>query len=423
MSKFYFESYEFDEETYTAHFHYSFDDGWQFVEAVRFERGVAYDEQALERALFLSFILVGTSYFKTFPTSTVELHMGSIDEWQATFFNKVYQEGLSQFAFENQLTRDDLAHFVAHTTQPTDDYVYRGEGTFVLQSGGKDSLLLATLLAEKNHEFTPWYLRNSEHHPAVLDDLSYPLATSLRLIDVLALKQSLDDGAKNGHVPVTYIVQSLALVQAILLNKNEVVVAIAHEGEEPHARIGDLSVTHQWSKTWEAEQLFAQYVSRYISNNLRVGSPLRSMSELRVAELFITHAWEKFGHRFSSCNRANYKQGDNNSELHWCGECPKCANSFLLFAPFLDADALKALFAGQDLFAKPLLLETFKGLLGIDGVMKPFECVGEIDELRFAYHQAQKRGGYQLLPFNVPEATFDYMHEYPAQDWALEVLQ
>jgi len=57
-----------------------------------------------------------------------------------------------------------------------------------------------------------------------------------------------------------------------------------------------------------------------------------------------------------------------------------------------------------------MLTETFKGLLGIDGVMKPFECVGEVDELRLAYHMAWENFGtesYQLS-FDVPKGDFDY---------------
>jgi hypothetical protein len=115
-------------------------------------------------------------------------------------------------------------------------------------------------------------------------------------------------------------------------------------------------------------------------------------------------------------------QGNDNTELKWCGECPKCANSFLLFAPFVPADELKSLFNGQDLFEKPMLQETFKGLLDIDGVMKPFECVGETAELRLAYHMAEDRG-YGKLSFDVPESDFDYQHEYDAQAWARQMIQ
>ena len=290
------------------------------------------------------------------------------------------------------------------------------EGVIALQSGGKDSLLTAMLLADRGGDYTPWYLGSAKHYPKILDDLERPLLFSLRQIDTEKLQAEHSKGARNGHVPVTYIVQSYALIQAILQNKNKVLVSIAHEGEEPHAAIGDLSITHQWSKTWTAEILYSQFVEKYVSPDIFVGSPLRQYSELRVAELFVQYAWGKYGDRFSSCNRANYRQAADNSELRWCGDCPKCANSYLLFAPFVEREKLKRLFNNVDLFTQPSLRLTFKGLLGVDDVMKPFECVGEVDELRYAYHLAVNEGGYSALPFPVSDSSFDYKMEYPAQD-------
>lgn len=414
---FIFKAYGYDHASGTAHFTYAFENGPTFTEQITLQTAGDYNTEAFDRALQLAFLTVGTSYFKTFPTPEAHFEGIHLDAWQASFVNEVYQEGLSQFAFENELQRSDLLQVSGEGDAPQ-AVSYQGDGVLALQSGGKDSLLTASLLRDQNKAFTPWYVSSSDYHPAVLDDLGEPLVIARRTIDKDALSSAAAEGAKNGHVPVTYIVQSFALLQAILLGKQDVLVSIAHEGEEPHATIGDLRVTHQWSKTWHAEERFSEYVRRYISPDLRIGSPLRALSELRVAELFVQHAWENYGRRFSSCNRANYAQGANNTELTWCGECPKCANAFLLFAPFLPADELKDVFAGQDLFAKPLLEETFKGLLGIDGIMKPFECVGEIDELRSAYHRAQEKGGYATLPFDVPVAHFDHLAEYPAQDWA-----
>lgn len=422
---FVFEGYDFNKEAREANFRYRFDDGRPFIERVQFSQIGEYDPHLLDKALFLAFVIIGTSYYKSFPSTEVRFETGTLDEWQAGFFSIIYQEGLSQFAFENHLTRGDLAQFAATSSELSDPISYQGRGTLVLESGGKDSLLTASLLEESDQPFTPWYISNSNYHPAVLDELGSPLFVARRLIDLEALHQARSDGGLNGHVPVTYIVQSIAVLQAILTGNNQILVSIAHEGQEPHATIGDLPVTHQWSKTWEAEQAFADYVRRYISPDIQIGSPLRRFSELKVAELFVQHAWADYGHRFSSCNVANYKQGSDNRELHWCGECPKCANAYLLFAPFVDAEELQSLFAGLDLFEKPLLAETFKGLLGIDGVMKPFECVGEIDELRYAYHKAQAKAGYGKLPFDVPAASFDYQAEYPSQDWSdlLPVVQ
>lgn len=408
MSAFVFKKYSFIEGE--AKFYYAYEDQ-EFCESVTFSVGENYNEAALERSLQLAFLVVGTSYFKAFPTREIVFKNMEIDEWQAHFCNTVYQEGLSQFAFENELTRSDLAHFEATGTgvQPVN---FTGTGSLVLQSGGKDSLLLATMLEDARIDYAPMYITNAEDHPKVLDTLKSELIVCKRTVDKESLLIASQKGGRNGHVPVTFIVLAYALIQAILLNKNSVLSAIGHEGEEPHAFVGDLPVTHQWSKTWAAEQLFSRYVHAYVSPDINVGSPLRRYSELKIAELFALHSWKKYGNAFSSCNVANYKQGHNNTTLSWCGNCPKCANSYLLFAPFIESKELHVLLGGQ-LFEKPELADTFKGLLGIDEVMKPFECVGEVNELRKAYSMSQSNG-YEQLPFTVPVSDFEMTTEYPA---------
>lgn len=420
-----FLSYYFDHASRTATFIYQGDNNRFFTEKIVFAASseapnstLPINHAALDRALQLAFILIGTSYFKTQPTPFVQVDF-PLDQFQANFFNQVFQEGLSQFAFENQLTRDQLAHFL-----PTPNYTapaaveYQGSGILSLQSGGKDSLLTATLLAEKNLPFTPWYLSSSNYYPRVLDHLIPNTSASVatRNLDLEQLKQS---KGLNGHVPITYIVQSLALIQAILFNQDTILTSIGQEGNEPHAMIGDLPVNHQWSKTWPAELYFSEYVRRYISPNLKIGSPLRGFSELYIAELFAQKCWLKFSLSFSSCNAANYQQKTDNSKLSWCGHCPKCVNSFLLFAPFVPLTELTKLF-NRDLFLERKLHRTFKGLLGIDGEMKPFECIGSIEELRTAYHLRQP--GFGELPFVVPLSNFDYRTTYSVQDFVLQYL-
>lgn len=422
MNRFIFKSYFFDKVSKIANFNYAFEGGQSFTEEITLESNADYNHEILNRALFLAFMIIGTSYYKTFPSRGVLIDF-PIDTWQADFFNKVYQEGLGQFAYENNLNRNDLAHFVANTKNSSTAINYEGSGILALQSGGKDSLLTATFLKSKGIGFTAWYLSNGENYPSLLNTVGSELIISNRLIDRKKLNESLDMGALNGHVPVTYIVQSLAIVQAILLGKADVLVSIAHEGEEPHHVIGDLLISHQWSKTWQAEKLFSNYVSRYISPSLRIGSPLRCYSELYVAELFVENSWILYGNMFSSCNASNYRQGTDNKILKWCGTCPKCINSYLLFAPFLSRGQLSKIFGDNNLFINPNLSSAFKGLLGIDGFTKPFECIGEIDELRQAYNMAIKKSNYQKLPFDVPKSNFDYKQVYEAQDWAVKVLQ
>ena len=386
-----FLDYDFDYVNAAANFHYLGADNTQYHEEINFKKIERdYNHQVLDRALFLAFILIGTSYYKSHPTQNIFL-IDNIDKNQATFFTTVYQEGLSQFAYENHLTRQNLATFKEagdYTAEPPLDYT--GKGKIVLESGGKDSLLTATLLSEKNEDFTPVYVSTTGKYPKVLDELGKKPTIITRKIDIKNLKKA---KGLNGHIPATYIIQTLALIQAILDNKNEVITSIGQEGIEPATKLGDLEINHQWSKTPAAEKLYNDYLHKYISKNLSVKSPLRDYTELEIAEQFAKKCWAKFGEKFSSCNIANYKQGEINEELSWCGKCPKCANSYLLFCPFIPAKEQQKLFNGRDLFPDPDLTETFKGLLGYDGIMKPFECVGTIEELRKAYNNKLKGYG------------------------------
>jgi hypothetical protein len=155
MNEFVFESYDFDGKV--ASFRYTYGN-LRYQESVTFDVGQWYDEAVLERALLLAILVVGTSYYKAFPSPNVRFETGELDDWQAEFCNKVYQEGLSQFAFENSLTRQDLAKFNSTSQSIQHAVSYDGQGILALQSGGKDSLLVAALLEGKSESYTPWYI-------------------------------------------------------------------------------------------------------------------------------------------------------------------------------------------------------------------------------------------------------------------------
>lgn len=419
-----FLSYYFDKTKSTAIFCYQSPNNIIFTEKVFFSPLQKFNsnqdpklDHLLDQAMFLTFIAVGTSYYKAMPTPNIQLE-AKIDNFQANFFNKIYQEGLSQFAFENHLTRDQLAHFfpTLNFTAPP-PVPFKPSGIISLQSGGKDSILTATLLKRKNLNFTPWYVSsNAENsHPQLIDhyfDETTPQSAQIvtRQIDHEHLSNL---KGLNGHVPITLINLCFAIIQAILDGKQFILTSVSQEGEEPASYIGDLPVNHQWSKTWEAEQLTAAYVERYITPDLAVGSPLRCLSELAVAERFVNLCWQNYGLTFSSCNKMNYRQHQSNSVLKWCGECAKCANTYLLFCPFLPPEQLQQLFADQDLFTKENLMPIFQGLLSVNSQPKPFECVSSADQLRFAYHHRQTN--YSKLPFEVPLSNFNYQTFYPMQ--------
>lgn len=416
-----FEAYSFDAATRTATFKYNFDGSLKFEEKASFGDIDTYDDAVFQQALFLAYVIAGISYYKSFPTKQFDLGSHKITAQQADFFTTLYKNGLSQHVFENNLAPDDIGVFVPTVNESTPPFSYRGHGVSVLQSGGKDSLLLARLLQLKGVNFTAVYMQQSSHYPSVIDTVGAPVRRFRRSIDRAGLEFAAKNGGLNGHVPVTYITLAYALLDAILHNSDKVLAAIGREGEEPHAYIGDYAVTHQWSKTWHAEQLFASYVKDHVSPDIQVGSPLRGYTELKIAELFVENCWQQFSKNFSSCNVANYQQGHDNTELTWCGSCPKCANSYILFAPFVARTELNDMF-NKDMYTDKKLTDTFKGLLGLDGYIKPFECVGEIAELRSAYWLSQSNG-YPALPFEVSSSEFDRDAMGPGQTWASQMIQ
>ena len=226
-----FVNYDFDEKSLRAHFHYRggpVENPLNFEEIVEFsDRAQNYDKSTLDCALFLAFIIIGTSCYKAFPTSKVApLKNFMAFEEHANFFNAIYQDGLSQFAYENHLTRSDLAHFpfAPHIGDIFYDEPYTGSGKLVLQSGGKDSLLTAALLNESSEPWTALYISSSDHYPEILNELGADkLQIIKRTIDRDNLKKAQALGGKNGHVPVTYINVAIALIQAILNNQNEII--------------------------------------------------------------------------------------------------------------------------------------------------------------------------------------------------------
>ena len=69
----------------------------------------------------------------------------------------------------------------------------------------------------------------------------------------------------------------------------------------------------------------------------------------------------------------------------------------IILSPFLYKEKLVNIF-GEDLFEKQELLKTFIELCGY-GEVKPFECVGTFDEVKFAVTKTISNVGEENLPF------------------------
>jgi hypothetical protein len=98
---------------------------------------------------------------------------------------------------------------------------------------------------------------------------------------------------------------------------------------------------------------------------------LRPLSELQIAKLF--SQCKAYHPVFRSCNVGSKTDS-------WCGHCPKCLFTWIILSPFLSREKLTAIF-GKDLMADESLQPILEELNGTAAV-KPFECVGTVEEVR-----------------------------------------
>ena len=108
-----------------------------------------------------------------------------------------------------------------------------------------------------------------------------------------------------------------------------------------------------------------------INKEVQYFSFLRPLSELQIAKLF--SEFEAYHPVFRSCNVGSKTDS-------WCGHCPKCLFTWIILSPFLPKEKLVSIF-GKDLMSDSSLQPILEELNGTAAV-KPFECVGTVEEVR-----------------------------------------
>lgn len=389
MSKyqeFSFDSYEFDPTNGILTLQYSIDNTLRFVEGYRFDfQFVQYDPEILDRALQALFFMAGVSYYKTYAPPKIVVRTGELDRVMATFFSKTYQRGLGEFWYVNNLDPNTPVEFPTTLSEPIRPFQYNGVGQAIAIGGGKDSLLSTELLYSQPPEPITWSLNHRPQLTPLIQRIGTKHAWVERNWDPMLLELNKED-AYNGHVPISAIFACVGTIVAILSGKRDVVMSNELSASEPTLKYKGVEINHQYSKSLEFERDYQQYLLHTIGTSPRYYSFLRPLSELRIAELFTRFGFEKYRDVFSSCNRAFIM---DSNRISWCGSCPKCAFTFLIFTPFIDRIVLETLWGGKNLLRDPALEVVYKQLLGIKGD-KPLDCVGEVKESRTAMNLAKK---------------------------------
>lgn len=415
MTTFTFQNYHFEPTTKTLDLNYSYGD-ITFKETIcfNFEFATDVNEAALDRAFKSLWIMAGISYHKAHMASNVVIKGVDLSEAQANFFGNIYQQGLGEFFHDNDLNPKTTINFpYKKSVQNLEPSPLNLSGSLVPLGGGKDSLTTIDLLQRSNHDFETITVDSDSRFQAVSEIIGKPHLEIKRTIspELIRLNQ---EGAMNGHVPISAIWGFIFVCTALLRGKQYIVLSNEHSANAPTMNYQGTDINHQYSKTLEFEQALQNYIHEYITPEVTYFSFLRPLSELAIARHFTQHVADKYEGHFSSCNRNFHIAKGDKSQFKWCGKCPKCAFVFTIFAPFMKPEKLITIF-GENLFEKPELAETFRQLTGQTD-SKPFECVGEVEEVLWSLEQAKANypAAEALLPKEYDLTGYRPFETHPA---------
>jgi len=377
-------------------------DGRDFAERVSLSPGPRWETPAARAAARLVFLLAGVSYYKTAAPPVIDLGSTPPTDLERAFLRDFYRQGLGEYAYKNDLDLSDLR--IEAPTAPAGPAGPAGQApapasgdrlgrALVPFGGGIDSIVTVEGARKVAADVALFVVSRpgdrfaAIERPAEVSGL--PVVRAGREIDPQLLR-SAELGFRNGHVPVTGVISAIAVLAAVLDDRDVVVMSNEWSASVPTLEYRGEPVNHQYSKSAAFEAAFRDVLAADPAAMPGYFSAIRDRTELWVGDKFA--ALTEYHATFRSCNKAFIIDRQRRLD-HWCGTCDKCCFIDLILAPFMSAEQLRAVFAadggGGEPLDNPELAPKFEALLGSG--TKPFECVGEVNECRAAVVLAARR--------------------------------
>jgi len=396
MERFIFHSYSFDVTKSVISFVYQSGGDW-FEEKLFLPKPFSdsVESTVLDALLFNLHLALGISYWKMKCLKNIEIKSGKLNKEQAVFWNLIYTKGLGEFYYRNKIDFRNLVKFpYSDVTLPLQTEMSFSKRELVGIGGGKDSVVTWERLKKEKVSAMGLIIETQKKYKTINKLLlvgNIPAIKIRREMDIKLVDQKNNALFHNGHVPISMIYAWIGVLSAVIYDYRAFVVSNEKSADEGNTEMCGISINHQWSKSKEFEEAFVQYIHTFVSPHISYYSPLRNMTELEIVKEFISYP--QYRTVVSSCNR-NFSITHTLHNIRWCGKCPKCAFSFLLFAAYLPRNEVLTMF-NTNMLDDPSLVSLFRDLLG-RGSMKPFDCVGTFAEARQAMKMIQKRGEFNL---------------------------
>ena len=333
------------------------------------------------------------SYFKATCSPNFIVECGFLNEEQINWYEKLIYLGLGELRYVNniQIPKEEFVKIISKGEEiKLEECKNNFEGILIPVGGGKDSNVTLDLLKDFKDKINPIYIGKKQI------PLDCALAAGYNRNEIIEINRILDKniielnnrGFINGHTPFSAMVAFTTYFIAYISERKY--IALSNEDSANETNVKGDNINHQYSKTIEFENDFRFYAKNYLGTKIEYFSMLRPINELQIAMLF--SRVEKYHKIFKSCN-----VGSKGEVWKWCNNCPKCLFVYIILSPFLYKEKLINIFS-EDLYEKQELLKTFIELCGY-GEVKPFECVGTFDEVKFAITKTISNLKEENLPF------------------------
>jgi len=337
-----------------------------------YQEGVISREE-LNNFIFHLGLIEAISYWKATCSPEFKVEAGALDDEQIAWWHDLFINGLGEFFYVNQIDFTQ-PNFLRITSSSEHSFTStkkkrKLEGDLVLIGGGKDSVVTVETL-KGSHKPRGALLLNPTK--AALDTANIAgienILIARRTIDKHLLEMN-KQGYLNGHTPFSAYLAFLGVFMAAVHGYEKIIVSNEQSANEGNVIFHRQSINHQYSKSIKFEKKFRCYVNKYFGPSYYYFSFLRPLYEMQIALLFSDSP--DYHYSFHSCNVGQ-------RENRWCGQCPKCAFTYMSLAPFLPLSKMKKIF-GQDYYRKQEIASYIYRLVGLKD-HKPFDCVGTKEE-------------------------------------------
>lgn len=385
-------SYSNDHEHFRIIYRFSLDGKYFFAPEISIPLKDFYQIEKLPVALLNNLVFhMGMveliSYWKAACAAKVIIKPYKLGQEQIRWWKKLYYHGLGEFFYLNGIDagRDDFMEMVCTgPALPAPAEIKTQNAYMVPIGGGKDSVVTLELL-RKQSRVVPMVINPRRATDACIAAAGYSKEETIivhRSIDKQLLQLNAM-GFLNGHTPFSAMLAFTTVLVASFAGICH--IALSNEASANEATVAGSDINHQYSKSYEFEADFRNYVNTTITTSLNYFSFLRPLHEIQIAKLFARY---KHYHRvFKSCNVGSKTDT-------WCCQCPKCLFAYIILSPWLSAKELIQIF-GEDLLNKASLRMAFDQLIG-DKNVKPFECIGTIEEVNIALCRKVSKSGDKL---------------------------